>query len=256
MRALVSKLSLLLLTVISLSACASTQVATTQTGQPIYDPLENINRATFAVNKGIDTVLLDPLTETYRFVVPAGPRAGVSNVLSNLKSPVYLANEVLQGDFADAWIVLKRFLINSFTGFGGILDTASWEGIDYIPEDFGQTLATWGVGSGPYVILPIMGPSTFRDSTGFVVDSLMDPLTWVLNDAEQDALMYQRTGLTVLSTKDQIMDVMNDLYENSLDPYAAVRSVYFQRREALINDLDPNAPTAQSTQLDDFDSLD
>lgn len=251
----VSKFLLVTFGVLSLAACASTPVAYTQSGQAISDPLEGINRATFAVNEGIDTVLLEPATEVYRFVIPQGPRTGISNALNNLKSPVYFANEVLQGDFADAWIVLKRFLINSFTGFGGILDTASWEGIDYIPEDFGQTLATWGVSSGPYVVLPLLGPSTVRDAFGMGVDAMMDPIMWTLNDAEQDALMYQRTGLTVLSTKDMIMDQMNDLYESSLDPYAAFRSVYFQRREALINDLDP-AQGGASITSDEFDAID
>ena len=250
-----TKILTLCLAVATLAACASTPVAYTQGGNAVHDPLEEINRATFAVNKGIDTVLLDPATEVYRFVIPQGPRAGIRNALNNLKSPVYLANEVLQGDFDDAWIVIKRFLINSFTGFGGILDTASWEGIDYIPEDFGQTLASWGVDSGPYIVWPVLGPSTLRDSVGFAVDSLIDPVMWTLNDAEQDALMYQRTGLTVLSIKDLLMDQMNDLYDSSLDPYAAFRSVYFQRREALISDLNPEQGGA-SAASDDFDAID
>lgn len=256
---LIKTLKLLTLTILtgaSLAACASSPVATTQSGQAIYDPLESINRVTMSGNKAFDTVLLDPATKAYRTVVPTPARTAVHNFLGNLKSPVYFTNEVLQGDFADAGTVLLRFLINSFVGFGGLMDVASYEGINHAPEDFGQTLASWGVGAGPYIVWPLLGPSTLRDTTGLVVDAVIDPFTLILNDAEQDALMGIRTGLTVLNTKDQIMDIMNDLYRNSLDPYAAIRSVYFQRRESLINDLDPNAAQTQTgSAFDDFDSI-
>lgn len=249
-------LGLAVIASIGLGACASTPVATTQSGQPIYDPLESVNRVTMAGNKAFDKVLLDPATKAYRAVIPSPARTGVHNFLGNLKSPVYFANEVLQGDFTDAGTVLLRFLINSFVGFGGLMDTASFGGITHAPEDFGQTLASWGVGSGPYIVWPLLGPSTLRDTTGLVVDSVIDPFTLILKDSEQTALMGIRTGLTVLDTKDQIMDIMNDLYANSLDPYAALRSVYFQRRESLINDLDPNAASsAPGAAFDGFDTI-
>jgi phospholipid-binding lipoprotein MlaA len=220
---------------LALSSCASTS-----NNQPAYDmvndPWEPYNRAVFSFNEGVDYILLDPITEVYRFVVPDAFRTAISNFLTNLKSPVYLANDLLQGDWEGAGIVTQRFVFNTFTGFGGILDTASWEGITYEPEDFGQTLAVWGVDSGPYVVLPIFGPSSVRDGFGMVGDMVMDPVNWYLWEEDKDDLLIARTAATVLTTKDEVMDLQDDLKQNSLDYYAATRSVWMQRRRALIND--------------------
>lgn len=221
-----------LISTVAMGACASND--TTQ--GDIYDPLEPYNRAVFAFNNGVDYVLLDPLTEVYRFVVPDAFRIAISNFLTHIKSPVYLANELLQGDFEDAGLVTTRFVLNSFTGFGGILDTASWEGMEYQPEDFGQTLAVWGVGSGPYIVLPLYGPSTTRDGFGLVGDMFMDPINWYAWNNEETDIDTVRLGATILATKDQYLDLQRDLKKNSLDYYAATRSVWLQRRQAMIND--------------------
>jgi phospholipid-binding lipoprotein MlaA len=225
-------LSLALVSSLSLGACASNDQ---QFGE-VYDPLEPYNRADFSFNEGVDYVLLDPLTEAYRFIVPDVFRLAVSNFLTNIKAPVYLANELLQGDLHGAGIVTQRFVFNTFTGFGGLVDTASWEGITYEPEDFGQTLAVWGVGSGPYMVWPILGPATTRDGFGFLVDMAIDPVNWYMWNNDKDDLMLGRTAATILSTKDEILDLQRDLKASSLDYYAATRSVWMQRREALIND--------------------
>lgn len=226
-------LSFALVSTIALSACASNN---DMTQQDIYDPLEPYNRAVFAINDGLDTALLNPLTEVYRFVVPDPFRVAISNFLSHIKSPVYLANELLQGDLDGAALVTKRLVLNTFTGFGGILDTASWEGMDYEPEDFGQTLASWGVGSGPYIVLPLFGPSTTRDSVGMLADMAMDPVNWYGWNHSENDITHVRAGATLLSTKDKYMDLQQDLKSSSLDYYAAVRSVWMQRRQSLIND--------------------
>jgi len=215
------------------SACASTQ--TRQAGD-IYDPYESYNRAVFAFNDGVDTVVLNPLTEVYRFIVPGAFRTAIANFLDNIKSPVYLANELLQGDLDGAGLVTKRFVFNTFTGFGGIVDTASWEGMTYEPEDFGQTLAVWGVDSGPYLVLPLFGPSTMRDGFGMLGDMALDPVNWYVWNNDKDDLGMIRTGATIMTTKDQFMDLQKDLKNNSLDYYAAARSVWLQRREILIRD--------------------
>jgi phospholipid-binding lipoprotein MlaA len=220
--------------VLMVSACSSSS-NDTNVGY-VYDPIEPVNRAVFEFNNGVDYVLLDPLTEVYRFVVPSAFRTAIGNFLSNLKSPVYLANELLQGDLDDAGLVTKRFVLNSLTGFGGILDTASWEGMDYTPEDFGQTLAVWGVDSGPYLVLPFFGPSSVRDTAGIIGDMAMDPVNWYIWNNDKDGLGYARTAATVLTTKDQIYDLQQDLKINSLDYYATMRSAWAQRRQALIND--------------------
>ncbi|PCH99432.1 MAG: vacJ like lipofamily protein [Alphaproteobacteria bacterium] len=210
----------------------------------VYDPLEPYNRAIFTFNEGVDYVLLDPVTEAYRFVVPDVFRVAIDNFLAHIKSPVYLANELLQGDLDGAALVTKRFVLNSFTGFGGIVDTASWEGMTYEAEDFGQTLASWGVGSGPYIVFPILGPSNARDAVGLVGDMVMDPINWYVWNNDKDDFGLGRTIATVLSTKDQYLDLQKDLKRNSLDYYAATRSVWNQRRQALINDMGDNGADA------------
>jgi len=227
-------LGAVLISTVGLGACASNDNSYAEA----YDPLEPYNRAVFAFNNGVDYVLLDPLTEAYRFVVPDVFRLAISNFLTHIKSPVYLANELLQGDLDDAGLVTKRFVLNSFTGFGGIVDTASWEGMTYEPEDFGQTMAVWGVGSGPYVVLPLFGPSTTRDSFGLLGDMVLDPINWYAWDSvhENTDVDTIRLGATILSTKDQFLDLQKDLKRNSLDYYAATRSVWLQRRQSLIND--------------------
>ena len=227
--------SFLLVGTLSVSSCASSQDHNINPDY-IYDPIEPINRGIFSFNEGLDYILLDPLTEAYRFIVPDAFRIAIANFLSNLKSPVYLANELLQGDLDGAGLVTQRFVLNTLTGFGGVLDTASWEGMTYVPEDFGQTLAVWGVDEGPYLVLPILGPSNVRDTVGFVGDMAMDPVNWYIWNEDKDDLGYIRAGATLLTTKDQIYDLQQDLQANSFDYYAATRSVWNQRRKALIND--------------------
>lgn len=206
----------------------------------VSDPLEPVNRVMLGLNEILDTIIFNPINTVYRTLVPEVGRKVVHNVLENVKSPVYLANELLQGDLDGAATVAKRFAINTFAGFAGTVDVASWEGITHQPEDFGQTLATWGVGAGPYIVWPILGPSTLRDSVGFVGDIAMDPLYWYIHNNDKDALKYTRLGLTLLDTKDRTRDTMEDLRRNSGDLYTSLQSVYMQRRNALINDLDPS----------------
>lgn len=228
-------LTLTLASTVALGSCASSQ--NTSNGD-IYDPWESYNRTVFSFNQGVDYILLDPITEVYRFVMPSAFRTAISNFLNHIKSPVYLANELLQGDLDGAGLVTKRFVLNSFTGFGGIVDTASWEGMTYEPEDFGQTLAVWGVGSGPYVVMPFFGPSTMRDSVGLVADMAMDPINWYAWENDGTDIDTIRLGATILTTKDELLDLQRDLKTNSLDYYAATRSVWLQRRQALISDGD------------------
>jgi len=224
-----------LVSTIALGSCASSQQ--TATGDA-YDPWEPYNRAIFSFNEGVDYVFLNPVTEAYRFVVPNAFRMAIANFLDNIKSPVYLANELLQGDFDGAALVTKRFVLNTLTGFGGILDTASWEGMDYTPEDFGQTMAVWGVESGPYVVLPFFGPSSVRDGFGLVGDMALDPINWYAWNHDNTDVATIRFAATALTTKDQYLDLQRDLKANSLDYYAATRSVWLQRRQSLINDGD------------------
>jgi phospholipid-binding lipoprotein MlaA len=215
---------------VALSGCASNPNA------EVSDPFESYNRVVFGFNETVDAVALDPLTKAYRLGVPSPFRTGIANFLDNVKSPVYLVNELLQGDLDGAGLVTTRFFYNTFGGWGGLVDNAAYDGLDYEPEDFGQTLATWGVSSGPYIVMPLFGPSTIRDGFGMVVDMALDPINWYVWEQDKDDIGTIRTAATVMTTKDQLMDLQKDLRENSLDYYAATRSVWLQRRQVLIND--------------------
>lgn len=218
-----------------LSACASSQSTS-----EINDPLEGMNRATLKFNEGVDKVVLEPVARGYRFVTPKAGRTVVSNFLRNLNSPVIIGNELLQGDLEGAGNATARVIINTLAGFGGILDLAADGGIEHQPEDFGQTLATWGVGDGAYVVLPLLGPSTLRDATGRMVDSYADPLRMYLFNIEEEHLHYTRVAASVVSQREELLEVIDDLRRNSFDYYAALRSAYVQRRQALINDQNSN----------------
>ena len=211
-------------------ACASNN------NSEIYDPLENANRATFAFNNFSDQYLLEPIAKGYRFITPKPLRTMISNFLRNLNSPVIIGNELLQGDIQGAGNATGRMVINTLAGFGGIFDFASEGGIEHQPEDFGQTLAVWGLDDGLYLMLPLLGPSSLRDATGRVVDSYADPLRIYLFNTGEEHLHYTRVGANVVSKREELIEVINDLRRNSFDYYAAVRSAYYQRRQTLIND--------------------
>lgn len=214
------------------------------------DPLEPFNRTMYGVHQGIDKTVLVPLARGYRAAVPEPVRDGVRNVLGNLRSPVILANDMLQGEPRRAGDTLGRFVINSTLGLGGIFDVAeSWFGVRGHAEDFGQTLARWGVGEGPYLFVPVIGPSNPRDLTGFGAGIVADPFFWLGQGAVVDALGWSRAGATVVDTREGLLDPLEQLESTSLDPYATLRSVYRQRRQAEIeNRLDGAAsPAATGT---------
>jgi phospholipid-binding lipoprotein MlaA len=202
----------------------------------VSDPLKPFNKVMLSINEFLDKVLFNPIDTAYRTVVPEVARNGVHNVLENVKSPVYLANELLQGDLDGAGKVVTRFTINTLLGVGGIIDQAGNSGITNAPEDFGQTMAVWGVPNGPYIVWPIFGPSTLRDSVGIVGDIAMDPLYWYARNNDKTGLQYTRAGLTLVDTKHKYRGTMDDLRRNSGDLYTSLQSVYLQRRNALIND--------------------
>src|SRR3546814_672513 len=160
----------------ALSACASMPETAGQDGiDSANDPLEPANRVVFAFNEAVDTVVIRPVAVTYDTFVPSPVQQGVTNFLRNLRTPVIFANELLQGDWQGAEVAFTRFFLNSTLGLGGFIDIAAYEKLEFQSEDFGQTLATWGVGEGPYLVLPILGPSNPRDAVGFATDSLADP---------------------------------------------------------------------------------
>lgn len=197
------------------------------------DPLEVPNRFVFAINQTLDTFLLKPAAVTYRFWVPKELRDVVRNFTRNLASPVILANDLMQGEWQRAEDTLARFLVNSATtaGLGDVVDARH----PYHDEDFGQTMAVYGVDDGFYLMLPVLGPSTARDAVGRGVDVVLDPLTYV-NGA---------TGFSVATTVAQGIDLrarnierIENVKADSVDFYARLRSLYYQRRQAAIDNAD------------------
>ena len=198
--------------------------------EEINDPAEPTMRAIFSFNRGLDRVALKPLARVYKDVLPVPVQRGVYNFLNNLRSPIVFANDILQGSLKRAGTTLVRFLINTTAGIGGIGDVARDLGFEHHDEDFGQTLAVWGVPEGPYVMLPLFGPSNPRDAVGLVVDFLADPLNrWAAN-TDRDGIIWARAGSRAVSQRARHFDAIEDLEKSSLDYYAAVRSLYRQRR--------------------------
>ena len=248
----ITKLSKLLMAgvfTLSLAGCSTTNTASLD--QEVYDPMEGYNRAMFAFNDAVDTIFLEPVARGYRFVAPQPVRTGVRNFLRNLRSPIQVANQTLQGDLSGAGRDVVRFALNSTAGVLGLIDIAAMAGLAYEHEDFGPTLGVWGLGHGPYVVLPIMGPSSMRDATGLLVDAYADPLRIYLYNTHNEGWHYARLGLTALSTREELLDVLDDLQKNSFDYYAAMRSTYIQRRDALVRDEDPELAAGPS--IPDFD---
>ncbi len=227
-----STLALAVLAVFTLSGCASSADG------EIADPIEGVNRGIFKFNDVVDTAVLEPVARGYRAGVPQPARKGVRNFLQNLKSPIVIGNNLLQGDLPGAGDATTRLFANSLFGFAGLVDVAGMEGVKYQEEDFGQTLGKWGLGHGPYLVLPLFGPSSVRDTAGMVVDGYADPIRIWLTNTNNEGWYYARAGVSAVDKREELLDVIADLRKNSIDYYAAMRSTYAQRRAALLNDED------------------
>lgn len=212
-----------LVAALGLGACASSPSAEN-------DPLEGFNRGVFAVNDVLDQAVIRPVAYGYREGVPEPIRDRVRDFLANLASPVVFLNDVLQGEFDRAGTTFTRFWVNTIAGLGGLVDVASSAGIQRHTEDFGQTLGTWGVGDGPYLVLPLLGPSNPRDAIGKVVDVFTDPMTYVFGVYGPDWGPYALAGTRVLDGRSRIIRETDDLRRNSFDYYATIRSIYRQQR--------------------------
>ena len=217
-----------------LSGCAAapdpTNLEAVAEYRQVNDPLEPANRFIFAINRAIDAAILKPIAKLYRDYAPKAFQTAVGNILANLRAPVTLANDVLQGEGKRAGTTLARFAVNSTVGLGGMVDAASEMGLPRHAEDFGQTLAVWGVPEGPYLMLPLFGPSNPRDLVGLVADFFADPINWYAANTSQEFITYSRTGTTGVDVRATHMKELDDLERASLDYYAAIRSLYRQRR--------------------------
>ncbi len=195
------------------------------------DPLEPLNREIFAVNRVIDGLLIKPAAMIYRGLIPEDGREGIRNVLGNLKEPVYFANHLLQGDLSGAGDAAARFAVNSTVGVAGIMQPSADMGLPRESNDFGKTLHIWGAGEGAYLVLPLLGPSSPRDTAGLVADMLMDPFMWAASASDLDWITYTRTGLHAIDRRAEMIDTLDEIERNSLDFYAQIRTLHRQRRQ-------------------------
>jgi len=221
------------------------------------DPLESFNRVVFSFNEGFYDVVMRPVSSAYN-VLPGGLRMMIDSFLSNLSAPVVFINDVLQGEIERAMTTAGRFVVNSTFGFGGVADVASSMGLEEHDEDFGQTLATWGVGEGFYLVVPILGPSSPRDAIGrFVVDPLIDPVNINLDDAGDEGWIYGRTAASAIVQFAAVKDELDQIKKTSIDYYAAVRSLYRQKRKVEIsNGEETDLPPIPDFEFGDFPGFD
>lgn len=211
-----------------LGGCASS-------GNP-RDPFEPVNRVVYSINDGLDRAIAKPVAEGYRAVVPELARSGVTNFFSNIEDVWIMLNNLLQGKVESALDDMARVLVNSTVGLFGVVDVASDLGISKHNEDFGQTLGRWGVGSGPYVVLPFLGSSTLRDALGRgLVDMQGDIVRQLDHVPTRNSLLVTR----LINTRANLLDASRIVEEAALDKYSFTRDAYLQRRENLVYDGNP-----------------
>jgi phospholipid-binding lipoprotein MlaA len=239
---------LLILTSLLFSGCAATNGPAVE-----HDPWEGMNRATYAFNTAADEMVIAPVARGYRYVTPRFLRRGVSNFFSNLDDIFVVVNDVLQLKLMQGLSDTTRFVLNTTIGIGGLFDVATPLGLEKHNEDFGQTLGHWGMPPGPYLVLPILGPSSVRDTGGLVVDAQYDPIRG-LDETE----MYTTKAVGAISKREQLLEASSLLQTAALDPYSYTREAWLARRARLVNDGQPqSAPAASdSDALDELDTLD
>lgn len=238
---------------VMVTACATrpnpSNTAAVQAYSDANDPIEPLNRYFFELNRFFDTILIKPVATWYDGVVPNPARQGIRNFLDNLTSPVVLANDSLQGEWDRAGSTATRFGINTTVGVLGLFDPATGWGYPQHREDFGQTLATYGTPEGPYIFLPVLGPSPPRDLTGFVVDRFFDPLTYIYWDGAY-TVPVTRFVLNGIDVRSRNLDTLDQIERTSVDYYATVRSLY---RQSRANEI-ANGKT-DTDNLPDIDNL-
>ena len=233
-----------MLAALSLSGCLTV-------GPDPEDPYEDFNRQMFAFNEGLDQAVLSPVAHSYRAVTNEPVREGVGNFASNLNEPVTFVNHVLQGKLPDAGATFGRFVINTTVGIAGIFDPASSMGIQRTKEDFGQTLGTWGVDSGPYLVLPFIGPTNPRDLTGIGGDIALNPLNYPEFEND-DAIRLGVMALGGINAREGAIETIDEL-NNQVDPYTTVRRLYGRTRAADIGIPYSEPNNAEEVPEDELD---
>lgn len=258
------KLFLIALTLTVTAGCATppTDPAALAAYRETNDPLEPLNRKIFAFNMAADKYALRPAIKGYRAVTTSGFRQKVRTFLANLKTPLTVVNDVLQLNFKNAGLDASRFIINSTLGFFGVFDVADRMGIPQNFQGLGTTLAVWGVPSGPYLVLPLLGPSNVRDAAGMAADIALDPMTYVPKHNDNDDLkrtIWAVDAVEVVAAYDNALDLMDETRRTSLDFYATMRSMSRQYRKQTIERAKGTAAAGNDTASyefsleDDFD---
>jgi phospholipid-binding lipoprotein MlaA len=242
--------TLLALLVLALGACATppSDPAARAEFDETNDPLEPLNRKIFAFNQFFDRIIFRPVAVTYEAAVPETARDAIHHFLDNLGEPVVFANNLLQGEFKRADHTAGRFLMNSTFGVGGLMDLATKEGLEKETGDFGQTLYYWGVPEGPYLVLPILGPSNPRDGIGLGVDSYADPYGLAFSGSTFTNANYGRYVINGVDQRQRNIQTLDELQRNAIDFYSQLRSLFRQHRASELRHGEP-AP------LPDLDSL-
>ena len=222
---------LFLITYLFFIGCASSPDTA---GKQENDPFESINREIYSFNEGADKYVIGPIAHTYRDYVPNPVRDSIRNFLMNLKTPLSAINATLQGDFTRGFIAVGRFTINSTAGILGFFEVADYIGLEPVDEDVGQTLGAWGIEPGPYLVLPIFGPTSTRDLAGKIGDWLIDPVGLYLIREDYEDFLFGTKVTKALDTRVELDGVIEGTRENSLDPYAIMRTMYLQRRARQI----------------------
>ncbi|HJM78002.1 MAG TPA: VacJ family lipoprotein [Candidatus Pelagibacter bacterium] len=234
------------------------EISSKKNNQDVKDCFESVNRGIFAFNQGLDKVIFKPLAKGYR-KLPQPVRSGTSNALSNLGNLVTIPNNILQGQIKDASINSLRLIINSTLGIVGIFDVASYYGLQKLEkEDYGQTLGTWGVGEGCYFVLPVLGPTTVRDSIGSLANATGGDAWYnvtVANDTRyfNEADYYLTRLLSGIDFRAKNLESLDSLENTSIDLYASIRSLYLQDRQRKIKNLDESTETMSD---DDWNEID
>ena len=228
----------------TLAGCATpppkSQTANYEAYKQLNDPLEPTNRVFFKVNNTLDTYLMKPIAQGYVAVTTQGIRNHVGNFTSNIGEPARMLNFMASGDPTDAGTSLVRFLLNSTIGIGGIFDPASSLGYPETDTDFGLTLASWGVPPGPYLYLPIFGPSGVRDAFSLPVEWFATPMEAAPESAALDNFGYADTGMKLVNTRAEYLPIIDQIDATALDPYATFRSLYRQSRTSALQQIQQN----------------
>lgn len=231
----------------TLSGCASNT-----TMKEANDPLEGYNRAMHQFNDTLDRYIVKPVAKGYKNITPNMVQTGINNFFSNLDDVTVIVNNLLQGKLNNTASDTGRLVINTTAGIAGIIDVATELNLKKHNEDFGQTLGYWGIGTGPYIVWPFLGPSDVRDSVGRVVDWTTDPLNYV----ENETIQYSLEAVKIIDKRANLLDASKIVDEAALDPYEFIRDGYLQRRQYLVYDGVPPDMDIDNMDDEDFDDMD